>query len=129
MPTPIASSVLKILSDHWEMTMDDDALDIPLAYIEQLNSHGEAPIHIAAWKGTASEVKWLLENGADVNHRVVCELTPLHYAFMGEKSENIRALLEAGADSVARTRMGLLPAGGTTAEALRAERSLSIYGY
>nr|WP_320048925.1 ankyrin repeat domain-containing protein [uncultured Desulfuromonas sp.] len=127
--TPISASVLEALCDHWDMVMADNTLDIPLEYVEQLNAHGEAPIHIAAWKGSVTEVEWLLENGSHVNHRVVCELTPLHYAYMGGKAKNIQALLEAGADPTARTRLGLLPAGDATADALLAERSLSLYGY
>ncbi|NOS72994.1 MAG: ankyrin repeat domain-containing protein [Methyloglobulus sp.] len=103
--------------------MDEDALDIPLTHVNQLNSLGEAPIHIAAWKGSVTDLSWLLENGADVNQPSEFKMTPLHYAYMGDKPENIKVLLKAGANQTARTEMGLLPAGGTTAEALRAEKN------
>jgi hypothetical protein len=62
-----------------------------------------------------------LENGSDLEQRGAQEMTPLHYAYAGGRQENIAALLEAGADRAARTEMGLLPAGGTTADGLRAE--------
>src|SRR5215470_10272317 len=95
---PIAPAVLDALRVHWSCAMDEEALDIPLTHVDQFNEFGEAPIHIAAWRGSVAEVRWLLENGAKVDHCVVCELTPLHYAYMGENMENIRALLDAGAD-------------------------------
>ncbi len=96
--------------------MDDDCLDIPLTGINQLNIFGEAPIHIAAWKGTASDVQWLLENGADINQVGEFGMTPLHYAYMGRRAEIIELLLNAGANENALCDRGLRPQDGRTVE-------------
>ena len=88
--------------------MDDDCLDIPLTEVNQLNVLGEAPIHIAAWKGSTGDIEWLLENGADINQRGEREMTPLHYAYMGRIRENIEFLIRQGADTNLRCDYGLL---------------------
>lgn len=119
----IAPEVLASLEPHWRCVIDDRGHDVPLTHLDQLNSLGEGPIHIAAWKGTVTDLKWLLENGADLEQRGEHGMTPLHYAYLGGTQENIEALLKAGADRAARTEMGLLPAGGVTAEGLRAEKN------
>jgi ankyrin repeat protein len=118
----ISPEVLASLEPHWQYVLDDWGHDVPLTHVDQLNSYGEALIHIAAWKGTVTDIRWLLDNGANLEQRGEHDMTPLHYAYIGGKQENIEALLKAGADRSARTEMGLLPAGGTTAEGLRAEK-------
>lgn len=126
--TPESTSrecVFERLAEHWRHVMDDDANDIPLTRVDQLNSFGEAPIHVAAWHGTATDLESLLALGAEVNQISAFGMTPLHYAYIGGKTENIEVLLKAGANPSARTRMGLLAAGGSTAEGLRAEWDLS----
>ena len=117
----IPTEVLVSLEPHWWYVIDEQGHDVPLTQLDQLNSLGEAPIHIAAWKGSVTDLRWLLDNGADSEQRGAHQMTPLHYAYVGGKQENIAALLEAGADRAARTEMGLLPAEGATAEGLRAE--------
>jgi ankyrin repeat protein len=102
--------------------MDELANYTPLTHIHQLNAFGEAPIHIAAWKCGPGDLEWLLQNGAELEQQGAHQMTPLHYAYLGEKAENVRFLLSAGANPRARTEMGLLPAGGVTAEGLRAEK-------
>ena len=117
----IPAGILASLEPHWLCVVDERGHDVPLRLIDQLNSIGESPIHIAAWKGTAADLRWLLENGADLEQRGKQEMTPLHYAYVGGKQENIAALLVAGANRTAKSEMGLLPAGGATADGLRAE--------
>lgn len=119
----IPPEVLANLEPHWWCVVDERGHDVPLTRLDQLNSFGEAPIHIAAWKGTVPDIQWLLENGASLEQRGEHGMTPLHYAYVGGRQENIDALLQAGADRTARTEMGLLPAGGVTAEGLRAEKN------
>ena len=101
--------VLERLREHWWCQTDEDGHDIPLTQVNQLNAVGEAPIHIAARKGSAEDIRWLVANGADINQRGDFEMTPLHYAYMGGKRENIEALLAAGADPTLRCDRGLLP--------------------
>ena len=114
--------ILQSLEPHWQCVIDERGHDVPLTVVDQLNTWGEAPIHIAAWKGTAADVVWLLGNGAELEQPGAHGMTPLHYAYMGANPGNIEALLKAGADPTARTHMGLLPGDGSTAEGLRAER-------
>jgi hypothetical protein len=119
----IAPQVLASLEPHWQCVIDDRGHDVPLTHLDQLNSRGEGPIHIAAWKGTVTDLKWLLENGAHLEQRGEHGMPPLHCAYIGSAHENIEALLKAGADQTARTDMGLLPAGGATADGLRLEKN------
>jgi len=100
---------LKNLQQYWWSATDDLGDPIPLTEVNQLNLLGEAPIHIAAWKGSAEDIHWLLVHGANIHQRGDFEMTPLHYAYMGGKPENIEALLAAGADSTLRCDRGLLP--------------------
>ena len=97
------------LQPHWWASLDEDGNDIPLTRVSQMNVLGEYPIHIAAWKGEASDVTWLLQNDADVNQRGEFLMTPLHYAYMGGNEEIIKALLKFGADEFAQCDRGLLP--------------------
>ena len=106
--------VLRNLQEHWWCATDDDGVDVPLTKVNQLNVLGESPIHIAAWKGTAQDVQWLLDNGADIHQRGEFGMTPLHYAYMGYKLENVEALLNAGADETLKDDHGLRPAQGRT---------------
>jgi hypothetical protein len=108
--------VLERLAQHWWCRIDDLGHDIPLTDINQLNALGEAPIHIAAWKGTVEDVRSLLEHGANANQRGDFEMTPLHYAYMGRSRENIKCLLEGGADPTLRCDRGLLPEEGRDLE-------------
>ena len=121
-PKAIPPAVLASLEPHWRCVIDERGHDVPLALVDQLDPFGDAPIHIAAWKGTAKDIAGLLQCGADLEHRGEHGMTPLHCAYIGGRLENIEILLEAGADRTARTQMGLLPAAGTTAEGLRAEK-------
>jgi len=106
---------LKKLEQYWWSALDEAGDYIPLTEVNQLNALGESPIHIAAWKGSAEDVRCLLAHGADINQRGDFQMTPLHYAYMGGKRENIEALLSAGADPKLRCDRGLLPHEGRPA--------------
>jgi uncharacterized protein len=104
--------VLEKLREHWWCQTDDLGYDIPLTTVNQVNVLGEAPIHIAARYGSADDVLWLLENGANVNQRGDFDMTPLHYAYMGGNRETIECLLRQGADPNLRCDRGLVASTG-----------------
>jgi ankyrin repeat protein len=110
------SIVFDKLQQYWWSLTDDNCIDIPLTTVNQLNMLGESPIHIAAWRGSAEDVEWLIKNGANVNALGDLGMTPLHYAYMARKPETIKVLLEAGANPSLRCERGLLPAETQTAE-------------
>ena len=69
--------------------------------------NGEPPIFIAALLGQIETMDLLIKKGADVN-AVAAEsgLTALHGAAIGKKSEAIKRLLQAGADSTLQDKTG-----------------------
>jgi uncharacterized protein len=102
-------STMQKLQEHWWPLTDDEGREIPLNQIDQKNIFGESPIHIAAWKGDAEDIEWLVKNGADLNDRGEFQMTPLHYAYMGKNRKNIEELINLGADQSARCDRGLMP--------------------
>lgn len=106
------SVVIEELRKHWLCTTDENCIDIPLTDVNQLNLLGEQPIHIAAWKCGSEEILWLLGNGANINSVGDFGMTPLHYAYMGRKPENVQVLLAAGATTTIRCERGLRPGEG-----------------
>jgi ankyrin repeat protein len=58
-------------------------------------------LHIAAKRGDAVAVKWLLDHGADANARWAhwdADVTPLHLAALADHADVARVLLDGGAD-------------------------------
>lgn len=102
-------NTLQKLQKHWWSQTDDEGRDIPLTDVNQKNILGETPIHIAAWKGDAEDIEWLIKNGANLNERGEFEMTPLHYAYMGGIQHNIALLKKLGADQLAKCDRGLMP--------------------
>jgi len=103
------SPVLGKLQQHWWAAVDEQGRDIPLTTVDQENVVGERPIHIAAWKGDPEDIAWLLDNGAEINQTGDYEMTPLHYAYMGAKLDNVAILVERGSNRFARCDRGMLP--------------------
>ena len=60
----------------------------------------ETALHVAAAAGQAQVVRWLVDNGADVNKTTSGGDTPLLLAVMGEDEVIVRILLEQGATVV-----------------------------
>jgi uncharacterized protein len=72
---------------------------------------GETPLMTIAGRGVAEGVTTLLEHGADVDRRdATYQQTALMFAARAGEAAVVRALLEAGADPNARTRIGATPA-------------------
>jgi ankyrin repeat protein len=78
--------------------------------LNQQNSSGDTPLHIACSKGNFNIVKLLVENGANVTIQNNTKDTPLHYATL-HKYNRIRDFLVAnGADMKAKNNNGITPA-------------------
>jgi ankyrin repeat protein len=85
-------------------------------YIESLGVYPDATwggkptaLCYAAMHGNAPLVTFLLERGADANHRDALEMTPLHYAALGGCLVSSRLLIAAGADGGRLNRFGKAP--------------------
>lgn len=71
-------------------------------------SSGAGVLHLAAKRGDAPAVRWLLARGADPNGRWShwgADVTPLHLAAQQGHLDVVRLLLDAGADARARDSM------------------------
>lgn len=72
-------------------------------------AEGATALHGAAYEGNVDCIRYLLENGADVNAQDDDGWTPLHAAVCGEKRKCVEILLKANCDSFAETIDGLTP--------------------
>jgi ankyrin repeat protein len=66
----------------------------------------QTPLHVAAHRGRADAVKWLLGRGANVNAVAYNKFTPLHLAVSGEIAD---ALIRADADVNVKDAWGNTP--------------------
>ena len=67
-------------------------------------------LHIAAKRGNFENVKWLLENGAQVNVQdALHQCTPLHYAAKNGHYEIVEILLNYGANKYLRNESEVTP--------------------
>jgi len=60
-------------------------------WVARRDSDGRTPLHVAARFNQIEVVKWLLENGADVDAQANNKFTPLH---LTEKPEIVRTILD-----------------------------------
>lgn len=72
-------------------------------------AEGATALHGAAYEGNVDCIRYLLENGADVNVQDDDGWTPLHAAVCGEKRKCVEVLLKANCDPFAETIDGLTP--------------------
>uniref|UniRef100_W8B4D6 Acyl-CoA-binding domain-containing protein 6 n=1 Tax=Ceratitis capitata TaxID=7213 RepID=W8B4D6_CERCA len=72
--------------------------NLTLEVMELLDEHGMGLIHWATDRNSVEILKYLIENGVDVNFRDSEQQTALHYAASCGHMECIRVLLEANAD-------------------------------
>ncbi|KAK7093850.1 E3 ubiquitin-protein ligase MIB2-like [Littorina saxatilis] len=68
---------------------------------------GNAVLHVASYHGHRDIVKYLLDNGAEVNAKDEDGLTPLLFAIDGEQTSVIEELCKRGADKSAADKSGL----------------------
>jgi len=79
------------------------------ASFEILNVDGESPVHLAAKHESPAALRGFLAMATEknfVNSKDVLGFTPLHWSSMLGRDENVRLLLENGADRHLRTDMG-----------------------
>lgn len=96
------------------------ALDETELVCDYVESHGVWPdatwggkptaLCYAALHGNAWLARFLLDRGADADHRDALEMTPLHYAALGCCERTGRLLLSDGANPLRRNRFGKIPA-------------------
>jgi len=79
------------------------------AKVNEIDSLGETPLHVAAMRGYRGIASLLLENGANLNAGDVRGLTPVHMAAWRGNRDMVDLLLNHGADMNARDKDGLTP--------------------
>ncbi|CDO74938.1 hypothetical protein BN946_scf184945.g10 [Trametes cinnabarina] len=77
--------------------------------VNAVDEDGRTPLHWAASSGSEDIVRYLVDQGADVNRGDGGGWTPLHIAASGGFDEVVKELLGAGADVNARNEKGLTP--------------------
>jgi ankyrin repeat protein len=82
--------------------------------VDATSSVGVTALLVAARMGNLETVKWLLENGANVNHRDRDGQSALAYALTGvsrgpKQEEVVSELLKAGADPFVVDAIGFIP--------------------
>lgn len=83
----------------------DDPTD-PIDPITYQTPEGDSCLHIAAMRGDAKSIQYLIQMGLDVNSLGDLGNTPLHYACQFQKSSAASLLLSLGADPDARNELG-----------------------
>lgn len=93
----------------------------------------ESPLHEAAKKGDVTQVKTLIEEGANINEQDAKGRTPLHWATEKGHPEVVEALIEAGADTNIEDENGeralqlVIDYDRATKDQLRAARRFVLY--
>ncbi len=99
------------------------------ADVKTTNRHGDTPLHLAALAGTnvdnSATLKLLVKRGADANAANIDGDRPLHYAIMANNLISIRALLQCGAKTNAKSRRFGTPLHQATVELERETRKRS----
>ena len=65
--------------------------------VNQPTSFGLTPLHYASESSNFDAIKFLIDNGAEVNSKSKLGQTPLHIAALYNRHENVRVLISLGA--------------------------------
>lgn len=76
---------------------------------QELPMEGMTPLLLAVFRGNMEMVRFLVENGADVNLPDVHRRSPLHYAASHEHNDIQKYLTDKGADVNAKDSQGKRP--------------------
>lgn len=79
------------------------------ASIGMEDSHGRTPLHLAAQRGHAEFIRYLLLHGADIEAKTSTGQTPLHMAAANLHVEATRVFLSSGADIDVQDYSGMTP--------------------
>jgi ankyrin repeat protein len=77
------------------------------ADVNVLNVNQTSPLHRAAQQGSPETLRYLIGKGAVVNRQEGDGFTPLVFAVLAGKLENVTTLLDLGADATITDRFGL----------------------
>ncbi len=83
--------------------------------IKAVNSDGETPVHQAARSNEMEALRFLVQQGGDINARANQGVTPLHLAAAFGGLEAVAYLLENGAEVDAKEETGMTPIMGAQA--------------
>lgn len=101
--TPLAAATLMIETFGLEMLLAHGAEMDHTALFAAMSTSYDQSIRVA-------HMTILIDHGADVNYRTANWGTPLHYAVRRNRREELRFLLERGADRTIRNLLGRTPA-------------------
>eukprot|EP01117_Protostelium_nocturnum_P016504 TRINITY_DN6541_c0_g1_i1.p1 TRINITY_DN6541_c0_g1~~TRINITY_DN6541_c0_g1_i1.p1 ORF type:complete len:754 (-),score=232.36 TRINITY_DN6541_c0_g1_i1:129-2390(-) len=80
-----------------------------LRYLNENDTHLFTALHYAALKGHTNCLKWLLQNGADINPKNTHGETPLHLSVLYKKIECAKLLVDFGASVETKNNSGKSP--------------------
>eukprot|EP01031_Cornospumella_fuschlensis_P038129 gene38129-46329_t len=75
--------------------------------VDQLDKHGLTALHCAAEKGCNDVIRYLVEEGCDVDVRSAYDNTPLMHACKENRESTIELLLELGAKPTCQNKAGM----------------------
>ncbi|WP_078121807.1 ankyrin repeat domain-containing protein [Thiosocius teredinicola] len=107
----MSSGSYELAAEAYALIMHDDlaALERLLSNIEDVNALSERGRSLLAWAcyfNRQSVIDWLLQHGADPNHRDDEDWTPLKHAIHHDDAGLIKKLVAHGADPHVRCRAG-----------------------
>jgi ankyrin repeat protein len=94
------AKVFEKLKRYWLPQVDAADQEIELTDVNQRSIMLETPIMVAAYWLGPEDIQVLVENGAEIDARCPCESdqTALDYATMHHRPENVKKLIELGAN-------------------------------
>jgi uncharacterized protein len=96
MTAPKLLLVFAWVADHSHY-FNEELDDVELTGVNQLDWHGDCPLHVVARAGRVDDICVLLDSGADINAKGDQGMTPLHNAVMNGHVNAICTLRSRGA--------------------------------